>query len=257
MKITVLIATHFRDQLLKRALKSALDQSYKPFEIIVLDDTDRLEVRAIVGNLSTNKDINIRYISRSTFSSTKSYNLGVRKANGDILALLDDDDFWHKDYLKKAITYFQKSNADILITPLLNIDENGKISQGKKATEPFVLNDWLLKNPGLIASNLIVKTECFRNVGYMDENLPASADRDLIIRFMQKGYKYVVLNEHLVYYSTYTSGLTRGNIWKKPYTKILFQKKYFRNIPLRTHFLIVKNLLRGLITESYNLIKST
>ena len=242
VSISVVIATHFRDQLLERALRSALGQTYSPIEVIVVDDTNRDETRQVVERVAHDGNVEVRYVPRTSFSSAKSYNKGIALARGEFVALLDDDDEWHERYLEAVAETFRTRKVDFVLTPWLCRDEDGTISPGKKAGPTYSIRDWLLYNPGLIASNFAVRTACLRNVGGLDEHLPTSADRDLMIKLMQSGCTYAVQDEPLLYFSISTVGLTRGNVWKMPYSKLCLQKKYWRQIPFKLHLYMLYSI---------------
>ena len=96
MKISfsVIITTYNRNRLLKRSIDSVLNQSLQPKEIIIINNYFK-DIRKI---FKSNK-IKI-YKPKYTTDVANGRNLGAKLAKGNYLAYLDDDDYWHKDYLK-------------------------------------------------------------------------------------------------------------------------------------------------------------
>ncbi len=254
--VSVVIATHFRDELLRRALESAVTQTRPPLEVRVVDDTNRPETAEIVRGVAARTDVEVIYLPRDSFSSAKSYNLGVRTARGEVVALLDDDDAWEREYLEKGIARMVETGADLVITHLTRVDKEGRKSPGKRVGPIFHLDEWLLRNPGLIASNLIVRTECFRDVGYMDEHLPTSCDRDLMIRWWKAGYTYAVQDDPLVLFSVFTTGLTRGKLWRIQLSRLKFLQKYKEDATLQVRLRLYKKIAHTLLSDSYRALKA-
>ena len=257
MKFSVIIPTHDRDILLQRALKSALRQTLPPHEILVVDDTCSKMTEACVEGISKDSSVKVIYIEnkKPIGTSLASINLGAEIATGDVLAILDDDDYWHKDYLKKVQDVMIREKADVVVTAKMNVDENGNLTIGKMPPEKYVKEEWLLRNPGCACSNFVVKKECFITVEGCDVRLKTSSDRDLFIRLMKAGLRYTVLKERLVYHSNYGLRLTMDT--KKMFkSNLRLYIKYFREINLKLHFKIIKKLIR-LASQAYFLNQKT
>ena len=247
MNVSVIIPTHFRDEMLKRALNSAVSQSYLPREVIVVDDTCRQETRDRVESAGEETPVLVRYMENRNPIGTSlgSINMGAKRATGDLLALLDDDDYWDREYLKKVNESIETANVDMTVGAKYNISEGSEITLGKVPPGDYVKNDWLLKNPGCGCSNFVVKRDCFLDVGGCDVRLKTSSDRDLFMRLIKRGYKYAVLKEPLVYHSNYGNRLT---IQKRKLLRsnIILYKKYFWETSPIVHTKILKKLSIGI-----------
>lgn len=253
-KISVIIPTRLRLKLLKTALKSVLKQTEKPFEIIVVDDASDKKVLEYIKNLKRNTKIRILYIARKNYkenSSPESINLGFKKSKSEFLAILDDDDYWKKDYLKECKKIIKKENCHLIISPINNIYKKKKIFVRKVPTI-FNLQDWLTYNPGLICSNIFIKARTFRKIGMLDGNLPYSADRDLMIRLNLKKYKYEVLKNPLVNYtnSVHPFKSKKAEIYTK--SNLRFYKKHYSSMTFNSHLINIKKLIMGRI---FNFLK--
>lgn len=103
-KISVVIPTHNRLELLKRALNSVFSQTVQPHEIIIVedgstDDTLRF-LRSLRDRVVVVQNLNMRGVSSSR-------NLGVKKSTGDWIAFLDSDDEWHPEKLEKQCAFIR------------------------------------------------------------------------------------------------------------------------------------------------------
>lgn len=233
---SVIIPTHNRDLLLVNALESVLNQAYKPLEIIVVDDNSSYKTEAYVENISKKFNFNITYLqSDSDNGVSHSYNLGSRHASGEFLAFLDDDDYWHKEYLNTVYRRIIEKNVDIVITMLTEFDENNEFRQGKIPPDVFNIEDFYLKNPGILRSNFVVRREKFNRVGGYDETIYGSSDKDIFIRLMRQGCRYDVIKEQLVFWRTSHDDQASTNPGRMVRQVILFYKKYFKEIPVMYH----------------------
>ena len=93
--VSAIITTRNRPQLLERAVKSILCQTYPNIEIIIVDDASTDHTPELVEKYKHCSSIEIRYLRQSEcFGAPAARNLGISKANGKFIAGLDDDDEW-------------------------------------------------------------------------------------------------------------------------------------------------------------------
>ena len=113
--ISVILPTRLRHSLLMRALNSLRNQSFKDFEIIVIDDNPpeaRLEKYPELANLLSEKNTLV-VIDDSPKNAARARNLGLKIANGEWISYLDDDDAYRERKLEKQIEMAKKSGLPI------------------------------------------------------------------------------------------------------------------------------------------------
>ncbi len=104
--VSVIIPTYNRANLVSRAIKSVLNQTYQDFEIIVVDDCSEDNTEEIVKSFN---DSRIRYIKhKKNKGGSAARNTGIKRARGKYIAFLDDDDEWLPSKLEKQIMLFEK-----------------------------------------------------------------------------------------------------------------------------------------------------
>ena len=116
MKVSVIIPTYYREHDLSELLDSLLQQSIKPFEVIVVDDTPTFIIKSTCEKYEkkfANLGISLIYIRNpEQRSAAIARNVGAKKADGDILMFFDSDIILYPDYIEKIVDVFQKySNA--------------------------------------------------------------------------------------------------------------------------------------------------
>lgn len=103
--VSVIIPTHDRPELVLRAVKSALNQTFKDIEIIVVDDVGNAPVEEL-------KKLNIKYLLiPNTYWISDNRNAGIKFSSGKYIALLDDDDIWFEDYLETLIPIMEADSS--------------------------------------------------------------------------------------------------------------------------------------------------
>ena len=101
MKISVIIPTYNRRKYIKRAINSVLRQSYKPFEVIVVDDGSIDGTYELIKNSYSGSQILIEKQVNNGVSSAR--NKGIKLSNGHWIAFLDSDDEWLENKLEMQV----------------------------------------------------------------------------------------------------------------------------------------------------------
>ena len=131
--VSVVVATYRRDSKLRCALESLLTQTYKDFEVIVVDDNDFLEwnnkVSEIIDNFkSSNPDIKIKYFQNHPgLGSALARNKGIDVSSGEFICFLDDDDIFLPKRIENQIIPMIEADADYSVTDLALYNESGKL----------------------------------------------------------------------------------------------------------------------------------
>ena len=201
--VSVVIPAYNRKHTLKRCIDSVLQQTYRNFEIIIVDDcsTDgTMEfVEAEYGSVS---DIDIIYVRNdSNLGASGSRNAGVSYASGEYIAFHDSDDEWFPDKLEKQMQHFMASDSNVgAVYSLFYMDEKRqtvwpprKADMSWKSGHVF---HTLLISPLVGMITLVVRKRVFLEIGGFREQLNSLEDYELTIRIAQK-YKIDLVDEVL------------------------------------------------------------
>jgi len=178
---SVIIPTFNRESFLQPAIDSVLEQSYKNFELIIVDDGSTDSTKNLVNSYS---DSRITYLYQENKGVSASRNLALSKSKGNFIAFLDSDDRWLKEKLEKTLEYIKKyPGIDIFHTEEIWY-KNGKIlRQKKKHKKPtgFVYKCSLpLCCIGM--STAVIKKTIFDEIGFFDETFEGCEDYDFWLR---------------------------------------------------------------------------
>jgi glycosyltransferase involved in cell wall biosynthesis len=161
------------------AIRSVLDQDYRPIEVIVVDDGSSDGTGEVVARFSE-----VRCLQQENRGPGAARNLGIRESRGPILAFLDQDDEWLPGKLRAQVAALDR-DPDIGFT--LSLSE-WVLLDGKR---PSWLTEAQLKDQtGFFPSALLVRRSVFESVGPFDESLITSSDADWFFRARDAGVKF-------------------------------------------------------------------
>ncbi len=178
--VSVVIPTHDRRDFLLEAIESVQGQTYKPHEIIVVDDGSNDGT----GQTIRERAPGVRVIRQPHRGVSAARNRGIREARGDYIAFIDSDDLWLPRKLEMEMEVFLE-NPDALVchTDEIWIRRGVRVNPMKKHKK---YGGWIYPRclPLCIISpsSVVLKREVFEDVGLFDETLPACEDYDLWLR---------------------------------------------------------------------------
>ncbi len=177
---SVIIPSCNRREMLKSALDSVLNQSFRDYEVIVVDDGSSDGTDEMIASFG--KAVKYLYQKNSGVSSAR--NLGIRSASSPYIALLDSDDLWNKEKLLKD-AQFIKDNPEIKIhqSEDIWIRSGKRVNPGKKHIKK---EGWIFPESldlcMISPSSAVLSRDLFEKYGFFDENLQACEDYDLWLR---------------------------------------------------------------------------
>lgn len=232
--ITVIIPTYKRRQKVNRALTSIKLQTYKNWEVIVIDNNSKDGTKELIYDL---KEKNIKFYEINNKGNiSRSRNLGIEKSNGQYIAFLDSDDWWAPNKLEVASKYLNKGYKfmyhDMYVVKYNNLFKT-KTKYCRDLNKP-IYNDLVENGPAFPTSSVIVEKKLFQNINNFDElkDLITWEDYDAWIRFSKISEDFIKLPGTLGYVSIDDENLL--NLDKSIQNIFSFQSKYINNDNLPT-----------------------
>ncbi|MBW4536881.1 MAG: glycosyltransferase [Pleurocapsa minor HA4230-MV1] len=199
-KISVIIPTYNAISYLPAAVDSVLKQTFRDFELIIVDDGSSDRTAEWVLSLT---DPRVKFITQENQGSAAARNKGIAIAQGAYIALFDADDIWELTKLEKQAHFLDAhSSIGLVDTSVVLIDEEGK-STGKVVTSQAEGDVWkhLVQFQPVCScdSTPLIRRECFDTVGLFDRDLMFLEDLDWWIR-LASHYQFGAIKEPLVKY---------------------------------------------------------
>lgn len=246
-KVSVIIPTYNRGNLIARALDSVLAQTFKDFDVTIIDDGSTDNTKEVIKPYEGK----VNYIYQKNGGISAARNRGIAESTGQYIAFLDSDDYWAPQKLEvqsKVLDDHPKVGIVYGRMPIVN--EHGDVLgmkpngvSGKNFQE--LLRVW----GDLPTSSVMTRRECFERVGVFDNNLPPMEDIDMWLRIAHAYDLHEVEGQVLAYYWRHDHQITQDTIkvysgLVKIHAKIL---KTFDDIP---RDLIVRKLVKNQYTLS-------
>ncbi len=262
--ITIIITTYKRSNLIERALKSVLNQTYKNLEIIVVDDNakepeERKKTKEIIDKYD-----NIIYIqNEKNLGGALSRNEGIYRAKGKFIAFLDDDDEYREDKIEKQYNLFLQHKEEKV----------GLIFSNEKSID-YNVNIIYQQMMGCIAptSFWFVPKKVLEEVNYF-EDTPCKQDSILLLKILVNGYTAYKVPENLVVFNEHDSnsgisgtklsnieGMNNYRDWCRKYYDMLDNQKQINDVEYNfskqlVTLYIFNNMKKEAKTELKNMIK--
>ncbi len=225
-RVSVIIPTRNRAELLHAAMTSVLNQSFRNFELIVVDDHSEDDTQDV---LSLFNDRRIKYIRHNVNrGESASRNTGITHSEGDYIAFLDDDDQWLPEKLRLQFDLMEKS------PPIIGAVYSG--FQVIDMAHGITLGEWVPKKRGNIykdmaldnfvgtPSTVLLRKECFCRAGLFDEDIAYTLDYDMWIR-ISKEFHFDYIKRPLVKYHLHEDQIS-NNLEIRARGKEALLKKY-------------------------------
>jgi len=195
--VSVIIPTRNRPALLARAIQSVRAQTYRDWELVVVDDASEEPVCDFVATLGDNRIRCFRLDISSGGGAAR--NAGIRAAKGTFIAFLDDDDEWVPEKLLVQMSRFATTGPEVgfCFSSVTTVYDD---HTEESVVEDGILNHFerALRNPkGYLTVTLIVKRPVFDVVGYFDESFPSHQEAEFIVR-VAKRFLGLGINRSLV-----------------------------------------------------------
>ncbi len=207
-KVTVIIITYNRSQLLKTAMQTVLDQTFEDFELLIIDDCSPDDTEDTVKSFH---DPRVRYVKHAQNQREGgARNTGMQHAEGEYIAFLDDDDEWLPNKLQLQVDLLDaRPEVGLVHNALINFyadtGEEVEVRQPVEAVSGQVF-DRLLQDNFVILSTIMARKTCFDAVGPFDVSIPSGLDYDMWVRISQH-YEFAYIDVPLIRYRLHLANL--------------------------------------------------
>ena len=202
MNVAVVIPTYNRGHLVARAARSALAQSHRALEVLVVDDGSTDDTAARVRTLA---DARVRYVALAHRGVSATRNAGVALATAEIVAFLDSDDVWRPDKLEREVAFLDRHpEVDAVFSDLEKHDGSVFVPSFMRASPIFARRLGnsrypdgvvlprrqmyldLLQEVFVKPSALTMRRAAFLAAGGFDESWSSSEDWEFLLRFSKR-----------------------------------------------------------------------
>lgn len=248
--ITVLLAVNNGERWLKESISSILNQTYKDFEFLIINDGSNDNSLQIIKDFAQ-KDKRINYISHENIGLTASLNKGLSIAKGDWIARIDCDDISCPKRLEFQLKYAEKNNLGLVGCQSYQIDASGCFK--RKLFVPIkhrqICSNLKRQKIMFCHSSTFFKKDLVLNLGGYREVMKRSQDYDLWLRISEISkigcLRYVgnYLRDHETRISKFDSGKENTIYTYCANISFLLRKKYGKKYDPLNNLLPQKNII--------------
>lgn len=240
------------EKFIRVSINSIINQSYKNWEVIIIDDCSTDKTADIIMNY-TNKDKRIKFLRLNVNSGAAiARNRGINIAKGEFIAFLDSDDYWKKEKLYKQINFMKKNQFNFTCTDYAKINESGEfLNKVIKSREQSNYEQLLKTCPG--NSTVVYNANILGKY-----NIPDIKKRNDYLMWLQVIKKAGILYGYQEILSTHR--IRAGSISKGKFDLIKYHWKIYREFEELTYsksiYLIFYWGLKTIFSKVSNLKKS-
>jgi glycosyltransferase involved in cell wall biosynthesis len=197
--VSVIVPVYNREDYLGEALRSALGQDYRPFEIVVVDDGSNDATAAVARSFPE-----VVYVYQPNQGVAAARNSGIGASRGDFIAFLDSDDTWPAQKLSRQIGYhLRHEHIGYSVTHFQNVLEPG-------FERPAWLRPELLQgdHPGLGTGTLVARRAVFQRVGLFNPLYRIGEDADWLFRAKDAAVPMAIIPEVLLFRRVHRDNLS-------------------------------------------------
>jgi glycosyltransferase involved in cell wall biosynthesis len=192
--VSIIIPTYNAAKYLDTTIKSALNQTFNDFELLIIDDGSTDNTKEIVKAFD---DTRIKYFYQSNQGKCHARNKGIFSSSGRFISFLDADDFYYKNKLKNLLEFLNKNpHIGCVAGGVRRVSENGRTIFKKIHTNNRIITieDLLYGNPINVCSTLI-RSEYVKKINGFDIRCKRGEDWEFHYRLALNGCTIVVIKD--------------------------------------------------------------
>jgi len=203
--VSVVIPAYNAERYLRETLDSVLAQTYRDFEVIVVDDGSKDSTPAIAKGYGEP----VRCVEQANAGPSAARNRGIREARGAFIAFVDSDDLWLPEKLAEQVPLFDpEGRVGLVYCRAEKIGPAGQPLPTPQLPKPRgrVFMDFLFRNH-CPTSGVVVRRECFETCGVFPEDMVWAEDWHLWLRIARR-YEFEVVDRVLIRHRVHGGALT-------------------------------------------------
>lgn len=255
--VSVILITYNRECFLKETIDSILAQTYRNFELIIIDNFSDYDFNALVNSYHSNKIRAFQNQNNGIIAINR--NFGIERARGNYLAFCDDDDIWYPNKLEIQVEYIQSHNIDLYSSALMLFGDG--VESEKNFFHKYTNRYQIYQRNFITPSTVLVRNTL--DVRFDEApDFNCSEDWALWTKLITLGFRLYQYPEPLIKYRVFASNLTKQNRIQPDLKAIRILKKLKRECPKEfknRYFLtaIIYHLLKCGVREFFKLIIKT
>ena len=229
-KISVVMPVYNSEKFLRESIESILNQTFKDFELIILNDCSTDGSLKIIKSY---KDKRIKLIeNKKNIGTVKTRNVGLRAAKGEYVAIMDSDDVSYRKRLERQFNYLENNPHIFLVgSSTIYIDEEGNEICKFRKYDDYKMLAWRLPR----SCSIVHSSVMFRNTGEISYNefYKSAHDYNLYLDLLSNWKNLTNLPQFLIEHRVHGGAFHEGSIKQGIYCRITQEEHEHLNVDIK------------------------
>lgn len=210
-RVSVVIPCYNTSDFVAETLKSVYSQTYKDFEVVVVNDgsPDTPQLERAIAPWRTR----ITYVHTENCGLAGARNNGIRASQGELIALLDSDDIWEPNYLAVQVRKLDEDPSADIVYPNASIFGDGLRTTEYPRSKGEVTYESLVNETCVVMVSVLARRTALERAGLFDDRLRSCEDFDMWLRCVKSGSRIIYHREPLVRYRRRPGSLSADEVW--------------------------------------------
>lgn len=193
MKVSIITVVYNGAKTIEQTILSVLEQTYKNVEYIIIDGQSTDDTLKIIEKYSNFISV---FISEKDNGIYDAMNKGIQKATGEIIGIINSDDWYDRTAIENVVHFFEKSKVDLVYGKICEIYPDGQIRIIPRVPLETIWYQMAVPHP-----SVFIKKKIYESFGLFDLNYELCADYDLLLRFYTKRVRFDFLDTVIAYFA--------------------------------------------------------
>lgn len=220
-KFSIITVSYNSEKTIAQTIESVLNQTYPNFEYIIIDGASAdktVEIAQSYSDQFAALEVEYKIVSEKDNGIYDAMNKGIALASGDIVGIINSDDYYNTDTLYKVNAFYDDTNFDVMYGDLRIFGGKKEYIKRSSLDKKFTTRHW--NHP-----TTFVKRSVYDKIKYACESM--YDDLNFMLAVRKAGYKICVLNEVLANFRL--GGVSNKKSWKECKARIKLRNKIYKN----------------------------
>lgn len=218
VKVSIITPVYNVEECIERCINSVINQTYKDFELLLIDDGSKDKSTDIAKNLLEKSEVNYKIITQNNSGVSAARNKGIEEASGEYITFLDSDDYVDSRFVELMYKKAETTKCDVVFCDYSEVNEDEKVLvknrtkclnefiSGKEAALKQLTDDITIGMRSAIYKTSIIKD----NNLFFDSKRKYGEDMIFIVKALLYADKVISVNEILAYYVIWGNSVTQN-----------------------------------------------
>lgn len=189
VKVSIITPCLNSEKTIRQTIDCVLNQTYSNIEYIIIDGGSTDNTMEIIEEYLPLFNGRLKYVSEKDGGIYEAMNKGIRQAEGEIIGIINSDDWYERNAIENVVKCFANCYADVVYGKILKVTESGE-----KETYPIQDLCTIWYQMAIAHPAVFIKKSVYNQYGLFNEKYKISADYELLLRFYSQGLRFEFLD---------------------------------------------------------------